>query len=419
MHSISERNNAYLKSLIVQGLLVPTILIFLVILLTGGFLNDFFIAFGETIYYPALGLFASLSVFGILFLRTRHLRFRTKLNLLLMALFLVLFNLANTWFWGISSYNPPFKRPFGYPFLNFADGILVAVVIVLFFHLNSMRRFDINVPFSLFFVGMVTPALLITILEGISGRETEYNQLKFVSGYFLPLIGIAGFGVAIYGIRIAYLILLNSSLDDVRKGSYGFTASFVFLSYALASQVLFVGDTIMIFRFRLRILQLILFVIGSSFLILVYAKYPIFAYALPYRIYELIVYSSAGSPIWSVSFISQSEDKREGLKVGALTAIGELIRDLSGFSGKLSEIQLDDGVLLLEQEKRFAACLIAEGVSFQLFRIFQEFSQEIFNLLQNEASLKKGQIPEPANSFYPLIEKYFPVRFEEFKISED
>lgn len=402
-----------LFQLILSGIFLPSLLVLIIMVLTGGVFNDQFIRFGETIYYPSLGLLTSIVLVIILYYRTRHLNWKTKENLILMSSCLAIFNVLNTLNWEISSFNPPFKRPFGTPSLNFADGILISVILFIFYHLNGLRRKDLSTPLGLLFISFVAPAFLVTLLEGISSDQNAYSQLQFTSGYLIPLVGIAGFGVTFYGIRVSYFTYINSTLTEVRRGAIGLISGFIFLSYALASQVLFVGDTVMIFGFRVRILQLMLFVVGTSLIIYAYARYPIFTYALPFKNYELIIYSASGSPIWTVSFLHSEEDHREGLKASALTAIGELIRDLTGLKGNLQEVIMEDGVLVLSQHNGFAACLISERVSFQQVQIFNEFCKKIFEILTNEPSLQFGQIPNPETTLFPLVSRFFPVKFKQ------
>ena len=405
------------KRMVLMSVMVPTLGAFVVVFVTGGIFRDILFRFSSTIYYPSLGIFTSVSVFTILFWRTRHFNMQSKILLLLMSICLVLFNLINTFEWKTSQYYPPLQRPIGHPLLNLADSLLIMFIVITYFHFVSLRYRDFTPLPSSFVILLAAPGFLTTNLEIVFQDETSYAHLQYAMGYFLPLLGIATIGVAIFVIHVSYKIYSSTTILQIRQGSFEIIGSVIFLSYAFVSQAL-TRDTFNFAGVEIRILQLLLFVIGTTLFTFVYAKRPIFTYALPIRLQEMIIYSAGGIPIWDICFTHPTENARTGLKTSALTAIGELVKDLSGFKGRIKELILEDGNLLLNHYQKYSFCIIADSISMQLRNSLIEFSNQLDDYLMKKEDMNWGVMPDPEEFFVPLVTKFFPIEFTTSKLEE-
>lgn len=238
---------------------------------------------------------------------------------------------------------------------------------------------------------------------------TQNEGLNDSIQYSLPWFSLGVIFTIIYDIRVMLRIYLLTEEQSVRRGTIVMMASLLYMAIAFSTQTI-TSDTINFGLFEAEIFQLLLFALATSMLSYAYIINPFFMYAVPFTVHEVLVYDVNGIPIWDYQFSHQFSDKEFTIKTSALNAIGGLLREISGFSGRLTSIQFTDGTLLINPMENFAVCLVTERSSRQISWAFQAFSQGLLPIAKSyiDGSIRKSFSEEDESKAKSMISKYFP-----------
>ena len=166
------------------------------------------------------------------------------------------------------------------------------------------------------------------------------------------------------------------------------------------------SGTLYIFSFWIPILKYladIFLIFGFIIIIISILREPKILYILPFTIYRIIVKDREGFPLydhdWSKSEISET------IFSGFINAIQLMSEDIMNIGGVV-DIQLEEGILILQHSDLITVGLVASKSSKLLRECTQKFSIDF--QLKFEKELKKSiRDQSKYESAYELIEKYF------------
>ncbi len=399
----SVKANDLRNYLLVIGLAILGI--FSYVIITGYFFQDFMTSLTKSEIYPTLATLTTVLFSGVLFLRAKQNNVHGIRYLLIFGISLFMFNFLQIFRWDVAHDDTPFKRPLGNEILNLADMFLAFALLSLYLHFESIERIKLH-PLYASLVGLsVFPIITVNLLVII----TQNEDLNTVIKYFLPWFTISVIFIIIFGIRVILRIYLFTNQKAIRRGTLSMMTSIIYMGIAFSTQTL-TSDFINFGLFEAEIHQLLLFAIATSMLSYAYIVNPYFLYAFPFTISEIMVYDTNGIPLWDYQFSQTSTQKPLPIKSSALNAIGGLLRELSGFSGVMTNIEFTDGILLITPMPNYALCLVAEKNSRFISWAFKGFSSEINPLIQKylDKPMRQEFSREDIKLAKNLITKYFP-----------
>ncbi|TXT66914.1 MAG: conserved membrane protein of unknown function [Promethearchaeota archaeon] len=158
--------------------------------------------------------------------------------------------------------------------------------------------------------------------------------------------------------------------------------------------------------FNSNIMQMIAYLclaIGALLTVATITKEPKLLYILPFTVYRMIIYDENGLLLYSYQWIKSNFDLN--LITGFLTAL-QSFSDEALKKGKISEIILEEGVLILEQSHSIIIGLLTSKTSkllrTSLDKFFMEFQAKYKNIIEDESrDLLEFE------SAIELIKKYF------------
>lgn len=372
------------------------ILIFTI--LTGYILIDFMNGFAGTLWYPIISSLASLIFLIALFQRAKTININSVKYLLNVAFCLFIFNCLQLFHWEIAEVYPPFQRPLGYPMLNFGDLMIVIIALSLFYHFASIDMEYVRVRVMILLGLLTSPTIVLSLILIIYPNDNINKAIYQV----LPLLALAVLGIVMYGVKVMVRIYFNSSDDTSRNGSLLMIISLFYMSIAFSTQII-TDDLVDFIFFKAEIFQLLMLAIATGMLGYAYIKNPHFLFAIPFQVYELIIYDMEGTVIWSHNFDGKQSVNLEERSKG-LNTIAMVLREISGLNGYIKQIKLSDGDLIIRNHTFFSIALISELVSPQLSRAVTNFTNEFASIYVH------GTRPEELELIH-ITRKYFPYLF--------
>lgn len=371
--------------------------ILLFISITGNIFHDQVVKIKFSLWYPILATFTATLFFIVLYIRAKTVDIRRLMYLLIFSFLLILFNLFQLLDWETAVNNPPFNRPLNHPLLNIADLFIPLLLLSLYFYFSSIAKRRIK-PWILSLLGLsIFPMIILNILV-IVGQDKSVNDTIFM---LVPLLGIALIFIALYGLRIMTRIYFNTKDKKVKSGALVMMTSYLLLTLAFTTQIL-TGDSVNFGFFEAEIFQLLLFIIGTAMLSYTYIRNPHLLYPIPFDVYELMIYDSSGEPILYHSFASNSGGNQQmELRSKGLHALGNILREISGFRGRVKGVQLTDGCLIIESNSEYSVCLITEVRSPQIIGATRNFFSEFTSKYTDNIEINKEEI-------IACIQRYFP-----------
>lgn len=379
--------------------------IFGYVTITGFIFRDSMSTFTPTKSYPIIATLTSAMFTSVLFIRAKQNNVRGIRYLLIFGLSLLMFNFLQIFRWDVAHDYTPFKRPIGNEILNLADMFIAIAILSLYLHFESIENTKFHPLYASLVALTVFPIIAINLLVIITQNEDINSIIK----YFLPWFSFSVIFIVIYGIRVILRIYLFTEQESIKRGTLAMMSSILYMAIAFSTQTL-TSDSINFGFFEAEIHQLWLFALATSMLSYAYIVNPYFLYAFPFNISEVMVYDNDGIPLWDYQFSQTQSQRALPIKSGALTAIGGLLREVSGFSGFITNIQFTDGHLLITPMERYTLCLVTEKNSRLITWAFRGFSGEMSPLIDKymQKSLRENFSKEDENEAKALITKYFP-----------
>ncbi|OLS22031.1 MAG: hypothetical protein HeimC2_30850 [Candidatus Heimdallarchaeota archaeon LC_2] len=375
------------------------------IILTGYIFQDFMNSLTKSEIYPGIATSTTVLFSSVLFIRAKQNNVRGIRYLLIFGFSLFMFNLLQIFSWDVARVDTPFKRPIGNEILNLADMFLAFAVVSLYLHFESIESVKFH-PVYASLVGLsVFPIVVVNLLVILTQNEDLNSTIE----YFLPWFSISVIFIVINGIRVTLRIYLFTDNKAIRRGTLSMMTSIIYMAIAFSTQTL-TSDNINFGLFEAEIHQLLLFAIATSMLSYAYIVNPYFLYAVPFTVSEIMVYDINGIPLWDYQFSKVHSQKPLPIKSSALNAIGALLREVSGFSGVMTNIGFTDGNLLIKHMDTYALCLVTEKNSRIITWAFQGFSREINPLIEKYLVklMRQEFLNEDVIYARNLITKYFP-----------
>ncbi|MFV2015244.1 MAG: hypothetical protein ACC656_07450 [Candidatus Heimdallarchaeota archaeon] len=375
------------------------------VIITGYIFGDFISTLSFTKTYPIIATLTSVMFSGVLFIRAKQNNVRGIRYLLIFGLSLFMFNLLQIFQWDVAHDETPFKRPIGSEILNLADMFIAIAILSLYLHFESIENIKFHPIYASLVALTVFPIIVINLLVII----TQNEDINSIIRYLLPWFSFSVIFIIIYRIRIILRIYLFTEQEVIRRGTLVMMTSVIYMGIAFSTQTL-TSDVINFGFFEAEIFQLWLFALATSMLSYAYIVNPYFLYAFPFNISEIMVYDNDGIPLWDYQFSQTHSQGAFPIKSGALTAIGGLLREVSGFSGFITNIEFTDGHLLITPMEEYTLCLVTEKNSRLIAWAFRGFSHEMSPLIEKymQKSMRENFSEEDENEAKALITKYFP-----------
>jgi len=379
--------------------------IFSYVIVTGFIFRDYVSSLTLTKTYPIIATLTSVMFSSVLFIRAKQNNVRGIRYLLIFGFSLFMFNFLQIFRWEVAHDYTPFKRPIGNEILNFADMFIAIAILSLYLHFESIENNNFH-PFYASLVALtVFPIIVINLLVIL----TQNDNINSIIKYFLPWFSFSVIFITIYGIRVILRIYLFTEQESIKRGTLAMMTSIIYMAISFSTQTL-TSDLVNFGFFEAEIFQLWLFALATSMLSYAYIVNPYFLYAVPFNISEIMVYDHDGIPLWDYQFSQTQSQKPLPIKSGALTAIGGLLREVSGFSGFITNIQFTDGHLLITPMERYTLCLVTEKKSRLITWAFRGFSKEMDPLIVKylQKTLRQDFSKEDEKEAKILIARYFP-----------
>lgn len=375
------------------------------IIITGFIFESAMSALTLTIAYPIIATLTSVFFSTILFVRAKQYNVRGMRYMLIFGFSLFMFNLLQVFRWDVAHGDTPFKRPLGNEILNLADIFITIAIFSLYLHFESIENDRFHPIYGSLVALTIFPLMAINFVVIL----TQNEDLNLIIEYFLLPFSVAVIFIIIYGIRIILRIYLFTEQDVIKKGTMAMMISIIYMGIAFTTQTL-TSDIINFGLFEAEIHQLWLFALATSMLSYAYIVNPYFLYSFPFNISEIIIYDHDGIPLWDYKFSETHDHKPLPIKSSALSAIGGLLKEVSGFSGSMTNIQFTDGSMLITVTARYTLCLITEKNSRLISWAFKGFSREMKPLIEKymQKTLRYDFSEEDENEAKGLITKFFP-----------
>lgn len=281
---------------------------------------------------------------------------------------------------------------------RFSSIFIVFAFIFLLMGVNYITRESINS----FFLILTSCLGILTIYLAF---QPELVQVGIEFGYLnVNWIGFLAFTDIILSL-IALIILLNWGIRTWLNSPILMKRNaLIFLTGILINGPIYL---ILYFLYYLEILFVIfgdlLFGLGTLIFIISIWREPKLLYLLPFKIYRIIVKDREGFPLfdndWSESVVD------ENIFTGFLNAVQLMSEEVMHIGGLL-DINLEQGILIVNESKLITVGLVASKSSKLLRESVVKFTQEFEIKFQRElkSSVKEMSQYEGA---YELIEKYF------------
>ncbi|MDH5401978.1 MAG: hypothetical protein OEY49_05770, partial [Candidatus Heimdallarchaeota archaeon] len=275
--------------------------------------------------------------------------------------------------WQTSRLYPPFQRPIDNFLLNTIDIIVVLLILCFYLHFTYMENESINIRMLLLLGFTLLPMFILLVLLLI-------KQEKFildVALLILPLFSISVLITVYYAMKITIDIYFIHRNKRIKRDSLLLIIGYFYMCFSLISQTIS-SDKFVLFSINIEIYQLLLFVLGIILLIYVIYTNPAILYAIPYPIYEILVYDS-DKLIWTSDTITKTkvDESQHGLRIKALNSTKMMLQEITGFTGRIEKIIFDKGIMIINSSETITVVVITQKSSNLLMSCLNQFSKEI------------------------------------------
>ncbi|MFX0136038.1 MAG: hypothetical protein ACFFDN_20525 [Candidatus Hodarchaeota archaeon] len=281
---------------------------------------------------------------------------------------------------------------------SFNSIFLVFAILFLLMGINYIKRESINS-----FLLILTSC--IGILTIYLAFQPELIQLGIEFGHLnVSWIGILAFMDVIYSFMGMFFLLnwgirtwLNAP-NLIRKDALMFLIGIIMVGpiYLINYSLYYVGIPIIIYGD-------ILFAIGTLIFSISILREPKLLYFLPFKINRILVKDRDGSPLFEYSWSELVVD--ENIFTGFLNAVQLMSEEVMNIGGLL-DINLEQGILIVNESKLVTVGLVASKSSKLLRDSLVKFTQEFEIKFQRELKSSVKRISQYEGA-YELIEKYF------------
>ena len=374
-------------------LILGFILTFFFIVLTGGVLGDFFKGLRGTPWYYAIPMI--IQVLALVFLVRRIIIYKLKglellLGFIITITLIFLFEIIDYKYLGDGIY----ERSGGF-LIKFADVLFPLAIIFLYLHVEGMTNNTPNLVRAILVLGTGIPLIIVSFLMFLVDVKTPFTNQEYrkelydlVQTYFL-VFTLSIILVGIFGMVVMYSVFYHADTIDVEVPSLlTLTAvDIIFLSFVIRPffdqfQLTVQGTTMTV-----NVYNTWVFSFGILFLVLTYVFYPLYTFALPFSVYDVILVTQEGVTLWhkkishpARQYLSDQAPEDASLKSPAILAIATLVREVAQAQGELRLISLSDRHIIIESHKEAVGIVIADKTSFFLKRALKNFVSDAYNL---------------------------------------
>ncbi len=281
---------------------------------------------------------------------------------------------------------------------SFNSIILVSTIIFILMGINYITRESIN---SLYLI--LTSC--IGILTIYLAFQPESIQVGIEFGYLdVNWIGILAFMDVFYSF-IGIIVLLNWGIRTwlnapilIKRDALMFL-----IGIFIAGPIYFINYSLYYLGILFVIFGDILFGIGTLIFSISILREPKLLYFLPFKINRILVKDRDGSPLFDHSWSELVVD--ENIFTGFLNAVQLMSEEVMNIGGLL-DINLEQGILIVNESKLITVGLVASKSSKLLRESVVKFTQEFEIKFQRELKSSDKGISHYEGA-YELIEKYF------------